>query len=110
MGKGIEAMTQIANALQQDRAAGGVHRRKLRITSGDVVTVSLVVSGSASPYRVIMRFKSGLTVQRPVAKLDAPSPYEALKLAWSRIREEQIVEKYGWRWIDDDPQFCNPDV
>jgi len=87
--------------MQQDRAAGGLARRKLRIKSGDVVTVSLAVSGKASPYKVILRFKSGLTVQRPVATLDASSPHDALKLAWLRIREDRIVEQYGWQWIED---------
>ena len=75
-------------------------RRKLRITSGDVVTVSLAVNGKASPYRVILRFKSGLTVQRPVATVDAASPAEALKVGWSRIREDKVVEKHGWQWVE----------
>lgn len=90
----------LADTMQQDRAAGGVARRKLRITSGDVVTVSLAVNGKASPYRVILRFKSGLTVQRPVATVEAASPSEALKLAWSRIREDKVVEKHGWQWVE----------
>lgn len=94
------AMTALSNTLQQDRAAGGLGRRKLRITSGDVVTVSLAVSGKASPYRVILRFKSGLTVQRPVATVEAASPAEALKLAWGRIREDKVVEKHGWQWVE----------
>lgn len=93
-------MNQLLNTMQQDQAAGGLERRKLRIKSGDVVTISLVVNGKASPYRVILRFKSGLTVQRPVTTLDASSPYEALKLAWSRIRDDRIVEQYGWQWVE----------
>lgn len=93
-------MTALANTLQQDRAAGGLSRRKLRIKSGDVVTVSLAVSGKSSPYRVILRFKSGLTVQRPVASLGAENPSEALALAWARIRQDRIVEQYGWEWVE----------
>lgn len=95
-----EAMTALSNTMQQDRAAGGVSRRKLRISSGDVVTVSLAVSGKAAPYRVILRFKSGLTVQRSVATLEASSPAEALKLAWVLIREDKVVEKHGWQWVE----------
>lgn len=95
-----EAMSSLVHAFQQDRAAGGISRRKLRITSGDVVTVSLAVSGKASPYRVILRFKSGLTVQRHVASLEATSPEEALKLGWALIRENKIAENYGWQWLE----------
>jgi len=95
-----EAVTALLNSLQQDRAAGGVSRRKMRITSGDVVTVSLAVSGKASPFRVILRFKSGLTVQRPVAILEAESSAEALKLAWTLIRENKVVEQHGWQWVE----------
>ena len=97
---GSEAMNALVNTFRQDRAAGGISRRKLRITSGDVVTVSLAVSGKASPYRVILRFKSGLTVQRPVASLEAASPEEALKLGWALIREKKLVENYGWQWLE----------
>lgn len=94
-------MTQLLDSMQQDRAAGGVSRRKLRIRSGDVVTVSLSISNKASPYRVILRFKSGgITHQRPVATVDAPAPYEALKLSWERIRSEKVVEKNGWEWVE----------
>lgn len=87
--------------LQQDRAAGGLARRKMKTRSGEVVTISLSVNGKASPYRVILRFKSGgTTVQRPVATLEADTPYEALKLAWAKIREEKIVEQNEWTWVE----------
>lgn len=95
-----QAMT-LLDTMQQDRAAGGLSRRKMRIRSGDIVTVSLSVSGKASTYRAILRFKSGgLTVQRPVATFEAASPYEALKLAWARIREDRIVEQNQWQWVE----------
>ena len=91
----------LLDTMQQDRAAGGLARRKLRIRSGDVVTVSLSLNGKASPYRVILRFKSGgLTVQRPVATLEAATPYDALKLAWARIRDDKVVEQYEWQWVE----------
>lgn len=90
---------EFSDSTRQDRAAGGEARRKLRIRSGDIVTVSLSVSGKSSPYRVILRFKSGLTIQRPVAAIDAESPAEALRIGWARLRDEKIAEGYGWEWL-----------
>lgn len=84
----------------QDRAAGGAGRRKLKVKSGDVVTVSLVASG-VSPYRVILRFKSGLTIQREVGRFPAASPEEAVRLGWQAIRGCQIVEREGWSWMEE---------
>lgn len=86
--------------IEQDKAAGGVGRRKIRIKSGDVVTASLSVTGTVSPYQVVLRFKSGLTVQRPIGKIVAESRFEALKAGWKMLREEKIVESFGWSWID----------
>ena len=87
--------------IQQDQAAGGLHRRKMKIRSGEVFTVSLSVGGSKSPYRVILRFKNGgTTIQRPVGSIDAESPFDALKLAWTKIREENLVDQYGWSWVN----------
>lgn len=88
-------------AFDQDRAAGGAGRRKLRVKSGDVVTVSLVATNARSPYRVILRFKSGLTIQREVGRFTATSPGEAVRLAWQGIRTDKIVEREGWAWIED---------
>lgn len=85
----------------QDHAAGGLERRKMRIKSGDVVTVSLSTSTPRSPYRVILRFKSGLTVQREVGTFPAASPHEAVKLGWQTIRAEKIVEREGWSWVEE---------
>lgn len=87
--------------LHQDRAAGGAGRRKLRIKSGDIVTVSLVASGKQSPYRVILRFKSGLTIQREVGRIEAGSPEEAVKLGWQTIRPNRIAENEGWNWVEE---------
>lgn len=89
---------------EQDRAAGGLERRKLRIKSGDIVTVSLVATGTKSPYRVIMRFKSAITVQREVGRFEASSPAEATRLAWKAIRPNRIAESEGWSWISQDPE------
>lgn len=86
--------------IEQDKAAGDVDRRKIRIKSGDIVTASLSVTGTASPYRVILRFKPGLTVQRPTGKIVAESRFEALKAGWRMLRDEKIVEGFGWSWVD----------
>lgn len=91
-------------ALEQDIAAGGTSLRKMRVQTGDVVTVSLSLSSKEShrkgAVRVILRFKwGGRTVQRPVATVQASSRSEALKLGWKAIREKRIAEQEGWSWV-----------
>lgn len=91
-------------SLAQDRAAGDASLRKMRTKSGEVVTVSLSVSGSGDKLRVILRFKTGgATVQRPVATVTAASQFQALKLGWALIREQKIIEKDGWSWVAPTP-------
>ena len=78
--------------------------RKMRTRSGEIVTVSLYVSSSGGTSRVILRFKTGgHTVQRPVATLKTASREEALRLAWRAIREDKVVEKEGWSWVEPSP-------
>lgn len=89
--------------LDQDHAAGGADLRKLKIKSGDIVTVSLVASGTKSPYRVVMRFKSAITVQREVGRFEASTPFDAVKMAWQIMRPQKIVEQQGWSWVKQDP-------
>jgi hypothetical protein len=92
----------LAATLEQDRAAGGLDRRKMKIRSGEVVTVSLTVGGSKSPHTVALRFKSGgLTVNRPVGRVEASSRFEALKLGWQKVREEKIAEQNQWSWVTE---------
>jgi translation initiation factor IF-1 len=98
------SQTFLKATLDQDHAAGGSHRRKLKIKSGDIVSVSLVTSGTKSPYRVVMRFKSAITVQREVGRFDAASPAEAVRQAWKVIRPEQVVEREGWSWVSQDSE------
>ena len=69
------SLSYLKSALDQDKAAGGANLRKLKIRSGDTVTVSLATSSTKSPYRVILRFKSGLTVQREVGRVDLDPAY-----------------------------------
>ncbi len=98
------SQTFLKATLNQDRAAGGSDRRKLKIKSGDTVTVSLVASGTKSPYRVVMRFKSAITVQREVGRFEASSPQEAVKMAWKVIRPQQIAEREGWSWVSQNDE------
>ena len=55
--------------MEQDRAAGGLDRRKMKIRSkirsGEVVMVSLAISGTGvkTPFGVVMRFKSGVLLR-----------------------------------------------
>ena len=93
------AVVPLASTIEQDRAAGGIERRKLRIQSGDVVTASLQLSGKAPLFTLTLRFKSGPTVSRPVGKISASTRFEALKLGWEKVREEKLAEKNSWSWI-----------
>jgi hypothetical protein len=98
------SLTFLKAKLDQDAAAGGADRRKLKIRSGDIVSVSLVTAGTKSPYRVVMRFKSAITVQREVGRFEASSSPEAIKLAWQSIRSQRVVEREGWSWVSQDPE------
>lgn len=87
-------------AVAQDRAAGGPELRKMKTRSGEVVTVSLAVSGTGEKRRVILRFKmGGATVQRPVGTFETESEFQALKLGWQTIRAPGAIEKEGWSWV-----------
>jgi hypothetical protein len=89
---------------EQDLAAGGRDRRRMRTKSGDMVFVSLAIRGTATP-RVYLRFKfGGGTIERKVATVIAPSRSETLKIGWNIIRREKIIEKEGWSWIVTDPE------
>lgn len=85
----------------QDKAAGGLSRRLMLIRSGDVVTVSMVITGRAPPSRVYLRFRSGgVMVTRPVGIFETAMPAEAIKLAWDKVRTENIAEQNQWAWIN----------
>lgn len=86
-------------AMEQDTAAGGLARRKLRTRSGEIATVSLALTPGTGGTRVTLRFKvGGSTIQRPVGVVKGASRAEALKLGWEMIRAQQIVEKERWEW------------
>jgi hypothetical protein len=87
-------------SLAQDRAAGGPGRRKMRIRSGEIVTVSFVIAGKGSPSRVYLRFRSGgVMVTRPIGNFEAENTFEVLKLAWAKVRTDKIVEQFEWSWV-----------
>ena len=92
----------ISKTIEQDRAAGGAERRKMKIRSGDVVIVSLAISGTGvkTPHGITLRFKSGgLTVSRPVGKVEGDTRFELLRRGWEKVREEKIAEQNQWSWL-----------
>ena len=101
------SLSYLKSALDQDKAAGGANLRKLKIRSGDTVTVSLATSSTKSPYRVILRFKSGLTVQREVGRFDAACAAQAIDHAWKVIRFLIVVEKEGKSRIEKNKKKGN---
>lgn len=73
----------------------------LRIRSGDVVTVAMVVSGKPQALRVHMRFRSGgVMVSRLVGEFGNISQAEALAGAWRKVREDRIAEQNEWAWLE----------
>lgn len=88
-------------SIAQDRAAGGANRRLLRTKSGDVVTVSIVLTGVAPSQKASLRFRLGGTmVSRPIGVIEALATEKALDLAWATLRgDDSLVESNGWAWI-----------
>jgi hypothetical protein len=97
------SFTLLKASIDQDKAAGGIQNRKLKIRSGDIVTASLTTSNAKSPFRVVLRFKSGLTIQREAGFFEAASAAESIRKAWKEIRGLQIAEREGWTWITPAP-------
>lgn len=85
---------------EQDAAAGGVERRRLRTRAGEVVTVSVSLAPSGKRLRATLRFKfGGATVQRTIGFLASTARSEALRRAWTMLRDQKIAEKDGWSWV-----------
>ena len=93
------SLKQKHSTFLQDSAAGGIEHRKIKIKSGDIVTISISITGEQSPYKSTLRFKSGITVQRPLDSVEAKDKNEALKLSWERMRSSKFIENQGWEWI-----------
>jgi len=97
-------MSQLSSTMEQDRAAGGLERRKMRTKSGDVVIVSLAIGSSKdkSLNNVTMRFKmGGLTVSRLVGNIEGGTRGEILKNGWAKIRSDKIAEQNQWSWVSE---------
>jgi hypothetical protein len=108
MGKNDYAMNPAAASrnraasLEQDEAAGSAELRKMRLKSGDVVTVSLALSVSSRSAQGVLRFKhERITFRQPVGLIKKlPSRLEMLSDGWKRVRVQKIVEKCGWgSWV-----------
>lgn len=91
----------LASTLEQDRAAGGLERRKLISRSGAVHVVSLAITGQEGALRSItMRFKlGGSTVTRLVGKVEGATRFEQLKAGWVKVRADKVAEQNQWRWV-----------
>lgn len=97
-------MSQLTSTMEQDRAAGGLDRRKLRTKSGDIVVVSLAINSlnNKMSHSVTMRFKmGGLTVSRLVGQVEGETRFEILKKAWTKVREDKLVEQNQWSWVSE---------
>jgi len=95
------SLKQRHSTFLQDSAAGGIERRKIKIKSGDVVTISISVKAKGDQFQPTLRFKSGLTVQRPLDPVYADDSAEALKISWKNLRSSKFIENQGWTWMSD---------
>ncbi len=93
------SLKQRHSTFLQDTAAGGVEYRKIKIKSGNTVTVSISISNVKSPFKCTLRFKSGITVQRSLEIIEAKDKNEALKISWQKLRNGNFIENQGWEWI-----------
>lgn len=97
-------MSQLSSTMEQDRAAGGLDRRKLRTKSGDIVVASLAINSLSNKvsHSVTMRFKmGGLTVSRLVGQVEGETRFEILKKAWAKVREDKLAEQNQWSWVSE---------
>lgn len=97
----VRASRQRLAAMEQDKAAGGIERRKIHTKTGSVAIVSLSAVTSGDAWRMTLRFKwGGSNVQRPVGTVKAATRPEALRLGWLMLRRKRVVESNGWSWVD----------
>ena len=88
--------------MEQNKAAGGLDRRKIVTRSGDIYIVSLAISGTGvkTPYGITMRFKTGgLTVSRSVGKVNGANRFEILQAGWKKVRDDKVAEQNQWHWL-----------
>jgi hypothetical protein len=97
----VRVSKQRLAAMEQDKAAGGIEKRKIHTKTGGIAVVSIAAVATGDAWRVTLRFKwGGSNVQRPIGAVAAASRTEALKLAWDMLRREHIIESNGWTWAE----------
>jgi len=88
---------------EQDEAAGGPRRRKLRLTDGTEVVASVAARRYArTPNQCYgyLQFKvAGKTVTKYIGRVTSTSRAESLRLGWQLVRARKLVEACGWSWV-----------
>ncbi len=86
----------------QDRAAGGVQMRKVKLLDGVVATASVSVQLFPRGYQQwgYLRFKVGGKTRRCyIGKVSADTLDESLAVGWRMVREMRVLERAGWSWL-----------
>lgn len=88
---------------EQDEAADGLERRKLRLADGTVVLASVAVRRyQRTPNQCYgyLQFKTnGKTVTKYIGRVTAESRAESLRMGWELLRSRKLAESFGWSWI-----------
>ena len=88
---------------EQDTAAGGEDFRRLLIEEGKVAIASVAVRIYArTPNRSYgyLQFKAhGKTVTKYIGSVTANTKDESLRIGWELLRQRNIAEASGWRWV-----------
>ncbi len=88
---------------EQNEAAGGSERRKLRLPEGTIVTASVAVRRYPKiPNQCYgyLQFKTQRkTVTKYIGRVTARSRAESLRLGWELLRSRRLVESLGWIWV-----------
>lgn len=88
---------------EQDEAADGALRRKLRLADGTIVIASVSVrrfTRSQNQCYGYLQFKSnGKTVTKYIGRVTAESRADSLHIGWNLLRSRKLVENFGWSWL-----------
>ncbi len=88
---------------EQDEAADGLERRKLRLADGTVVLASVAVRRyQRTPNQCYgyLQFKAaGKTVTKYIGRVTSKSRAESLRLGWELVRARKLAEACGWSWV-----------
>ena len=89
---------------EQDLAAGGNERRRLRLTDGTIVMVSVAARRYArTPNQCYgyLQFKvHGKTVTKYIGRVTAKDRAESLRIGWELLRSRNLVESFGWSCVE----------